>query len=164
MIELLPFTNSDFTTFKSWIKNEKELYQFAGPIFNFPLTDTQLNSYLKRTDLIPYKVVLKSTGKSIGHCELNFENGNKRLSRILIGDESLRGQKIGKRIVIKMIELFFQDNTIKTIDLNVFDWNIAAIKCYESVGFKINQAYKSQSKVDGKVWKKLNMYLDREEK
>ena len=42
MIELEPFTENDFETFKSWTNTAEELFQFAGPNFNFPLNDQQL--------------------------------------------------------------------------------------------------------------------------
>jgi RimJ/RimL family protein N-acetyltransferase len=57
MIELYPFTSSDFETFKSWVNSEEELVQFAGPLFNYPLTDTQLHRYIQMTDKRPLKVV-----------------------------------------------------------------------------------------------------------
>ena len=161
MIEVKPFTENDFETFKSWIHNEEELFQFAGPIFSYPLTKEQLVNYIKMTDKRPLKVVLNSTNQTIGHCELNFENGNNRLSRILVGNKELRGQKIGEQIVIKMVDLLFQDQNINEVDLNVFDWNKGAIKCYEKVGFKINHDNRDEMNVNGKVWTRLNMVLKR---
>ena len=112
MIELKPFTENDFEVFKSWIHSEEELFQFAGPIFSYPLTDNQLRDYLKMTDKKPLKVVLRSTNQTIGHCELNFQNGKNRLSRILVGNKVLRGQKIGEQIVIKMVDLLFKDSNV----------------------------------------------------
>lgn len=162
MIELKPFTENDFDTFKSWIHSEEELYQFAGPIFSYPVTDQQLRDYIQMTDRKPLKVVLIATNKTIGHCELNFENGKYRLSRILVGDKNLRGQKVGEQIVRKMVDLFFQNEQVNEVDLNVFDWNKRAIKCYEKVGFKINPNKTGEMIVKGKVWTKLNMILKRE--
>lgn len=162
MIELLPFTKLDFDTFKGWISNAEELYQFAGPIFTFPLTDRQLLDYISMTDKQPMKVVLQSNKETIGHCELNFENGNHRLSRILVGKKELRGQKMGEHIVKKMVEMLFQDVKVKMVDLNVFDWNKAAIKCYENVGFAINHNNSDQMAINGKTWTRLNMQLLRE--
>jgi len=161
MIELKEFTEDDFEVFKSWIKNEEELFQFAGRIFTYPLTSQQLNNYLKMTDKKPLKVVLSETKETIGHCELNFENGNKRLSRILVGNKKMRGQKIGEKIVRKMVELLFDDKSINEVDLSVFDWNKGAIKCYENVGFKINPNKIDQIKVNGEAWTRLNMVLKR---
>lgn len=161
MIKLYPFTENDFSIFKSWIHNEEELMQFAGAIFSYPLTDKQLTAYIKMVDRKPFKIVLKSTNQIIGHCELNFENGNNRLSRILIGQKELRGQKIGEHVVREMVNLLFQNPKITEIDLNVFNWNKAAIKCYEKVGFKTLHNNTSQISTKAGVFTKLNMVLQR---
>ena len=161
MIRLAPFTPEDFDTFKSWIKNEEELFQFAGPILSFPVTDEQLQNYLEMDHLAPLKIVLAAENRTIGHCELNYENGNHRLSRILIGDKTLRGKKIGEQVVRKMAEIFFLDPTVNEVDLNVFDWNVGAIKCYEKVGFTINHENTDALIVNGKILTRLNMSLKR---
>lgn len=161
IITLKKFTESDFETLKSWIHNEEDLVQFSGPIFTYPLTDSQLKSYCKMQDKQPFKVVLSSTNETIGHCELNFENEFPRLSRILIGNPNLRGQKIGEKLVKKMADMLFIDKSVKKIDLNVYEWNTAAIHCYKKVGFYINENQKSEKIVNKKVWVTLNMILDR---
>ena len=163
MIELKEFTKNDFETLKSWIGNEEELLQFAGAIFTYPLTNEQLDSYVDMADKRPLKVVLTRTNETIGHCELNFENGNNRLSRILLGNKKLRNQKIGEEIVRKMVDLLFEDLTVNEVDLNVFEWNIGAIKCYEKVGFISNPKKQTATReVNGKMWSVINMTLKRE--
>ena len=161
MIELQPFTEKDFNTFKSWIHNEEQLFQFAGTIFSYPVTNEQLSIYIKTKDKKPYKVVLKSTNETIGHCELNCENQNHRLSRILIGQKEMRGKKIGEQIVRKMVSLFFLDNQVNEVDLNVFEWNKEAIKCYKKVGFQINTNNTIMVTVNDQQWPLLNMSLKR---
>lgn len=161
MIKLEPFTQQDFDSFKSWVANKEELFQFAGPLLNFPLTNAQLENYLNNEYLKPHKVVLIATNQAIGHCELNFTNGNNRLSRILIGDKSLRGKKIGEQVVRKMVDLFFENEEINEVDLNTFDWNTAAIRCYEKVGFKINENASESMQIFGFDWTKINMVLKR---
>jgi RimJ/RimL family protein N-acetyltransferase len=158
-IELHPFSEKDFENFKSWVHSAKDLFQFAGPIFTFPVTDEQLRQYVAMKDITPLKVVLSSTQESIGHCELNFSNGNNRLSRILIGKKELRGQKIGEQVVREMVQLLFKKPGIKEVDLNTFSWNIAAINCYKKVGFKINPEKSEEMTVNGQVWTKINMSL-----
>ena len=163
MIQLNSFTEKDFALFKSWIRNERELMQFAGPIFTFPLTDEQLYRYISSLDKKPLKVVLSSTGEVIGHCELNFENSINRLSRVLIGDAKHRGKGIGGQIIIAMTDLFFENKKINEVDLNVISWNISAIKCYQKIGFKINQDSSEEVFVNGEKWLVLNMILKRDD-
>lgn len=103
------------------------------------------------------------TDETIGHCELNFTNGNNRLSRILVGNKELRGQKIGEQIVRAMVDLLFQDSNVNEVDLNTFSWNKSAIRCYEKVGFRINHDNTDQMTVNNKIWTRLNLRLKRKE-
>ena len=161
MIELKKFTKSDFDTLISWIKNEEDLVQFSGPIFSFPLTESQLSSYIKMTDKRIFKIVNTSTNTTIGHCELNYTNGNNRLSRILIGDKNSRGKGYCKIIIAKMTTMLFEDLNVNEVDLNVFDWNKGAIKCYQNAGFIIDTKTHKKQTVKGEVWTCLNMKLHR---
>ena len=164
MVQLEKFTKDDFERFISWIDSEEELIQFAGPLFNYPLSHQQLNNYLTQQKKSPYRVRLIETNEIIGHCELNFENKLPRLSRILIGDKRLRNRGIGNCILHQMISLIFTTTTIHTaIDLSVFDWNHNAVACYEKIGFKIRPEIKSSMLVSGKHWNAYNMILSRDD-
>ena len=164
MIELESFNQGDFVVFKAWIQSEEELLQFAGRTFSYPVTDEQLVNYINTPDKRSFKVVLKATNETIGHCSLNFENGNYTLCRILVGNKELRGQKIGEQIIRKMADLLFLDPKIDKVDLNVFDFNKAAIRCYEKVGFKIDHKNTTEITVKGKPWTRLNMVLERNQR
>ena len=159
MVTLDKFTNTDFASLKQWIKSEKELIQFAGTIFNYPLTDSQLENYLKQKDLEPFKIKLNTTGETIGHCELNFSNGNSRLSRILIGKSDLRGKGIGKIIITEMLKLIEKQKPNSIVDLNVFAWNNNAISCYKNLGFKENKSKNSTYNFKGNNWEVINMEI-----
>lgn len=161
MISLEKFTAADFEVFKSWITNIEELFQFAGPVFTYPVTDEQLNNYLHLKDIQPFKIILTETNKTIGHCEFNYQQETPRLSRILVGDKNMRSKGLGKEIVLKMAEKLFENPNTTKLDLNVFDWNKAAIKCYENAGFVINNIKTPDLKVGNEIWKRVNMALEK---
>ncbi|HEX8546187.1 MAG TPA: GNAT family protein [Cytophagaceae bacterium] len=157
MIHLSKLEQSDFDTFKAWVRNKDELLQFAGSIFQFPVTDEQLLKYITDERRVVFKVVLTATNEMIGNAELNYENLIPRLSRILIGDMTNRNKGLGKQIVNKMLEkLFIEDNFLQA-DLNVFDWNAAAIKCYQQIGFTINPDIINKQCNGEKIWTAINM-------
>lgn len=163
MIQLEKFSKDDFDKFISWIISEEELVQFAGPLFTYPLSHQQLNDYLLQHKKSPYKIRFIETGEIIGHCELNFENELPRLSRILIGEKSLRNKGIGTLVLYQIIDLLFTTTTHQAVDLSVFDWNHNAIACYHKIGFKIRPELKSSMLVSGKNWNAFNMILQRED-
>lgn len=56
------------------------------------------------------------------------------MSRVLIAD-GRRGRGTGHAMVRALLELGFGELCLHRIDLFVFDFNVAAIACYEKAGF-----------------------------
>ncbi len=103
-----------------------------------------------------------NTNLTIGHCGVYVTGNSVYLERILIGDKEQRGKGIGQQIVNLLLDFTFSTFNKKEIELNVFDWNIMAIKCYKKVGFFINPAKTLERKINGEVWIALNMKLDKQ--
>ena len=164
MIRLEKFTKEMYPDLISWIGNAEELMLFAGPKLTFPLTNEQLNESLNEKGRFAFQVVNENDNLPIGHCEIYLTNNTAALGRILIGEKSFRGKGLGKIIVKKLLKYIEENIDRKKVELNVFDFNIAAVKCYEKVGFKINPNKKSERIVNGKKWIALNMTLDLENK
>ena len=159
MIKLELFTNKDFSRLISWIKSEEELIQFAGPIFNFPLTEDQLEEYLENQNTNAYKIVEQSSQRVIGHCEIYLTETSAKLCRILIGEKSFRGKGFGFEVVTFLVEKCFNEFSYSQAELNVYDWNTSAIKCYEKAGFVVNPEKSKTITVNGRLWKSINMTL-----
>ena len=160
MITLQPFTPADFDRLISWVDSEKTLVQFAGPDFTYPLTHPQLENYLDNRNRHVYKVVDIAANSTIGHAELFLpDETSARLCRILIGDPANRGKGFGQQIVQKLLEIVFTKFNREKADLNVFEWNTGAIKCYENAGFMINPEKTRQREVNGKTWTALVMSI-----
>lgn len=139
MIRLESFTKADFDRFINWIDNENFMYQFAGPIFMFPLTHQQLDAYITENNRKIYRVIETVSNKIIGHAEINkidSKNKSARLCRILIADKKDRNKGYGKLIITELLNIGFEELKLHRIDLGVFDFNKSAIKCYEHCGFK----------------------------
>jgi RimJ/RimL family protein N-acetyltransferase len=162
MIKIEPFKNSDFDKLISWIDSEEMLMQFSGPTFTFPLTKQQLNLNLEDKNRLAYKVVDLSNNSMIGYAEIYLQNKNSvLLGRIIIGEVEFRGQGIGQQIVKDLLEISFNQFNVLSAELNVFDWNINAIKCYEKVGFAINPAKIYKKEIKGETWTALNMVIEK---
>lgn len=58
-----------------------------------------------------------------------------------------------------MLEKLFFEYHFQQVDLNVFDWNKAAIKCYESVGFVINPDIVYKHNYNNEIWTAINMTI-----
>jgi RimJ/RimL family protein N-acetyltransferase len=135
--------------------------QFAGPAFSFPLTNEQLDKSLSDKNRFAFRVVNDKTNFSIGHSEIYLTDQSAYLGRILIGDKEQRGKGLGRQIVNLLLDFIFSNLDKTKVELNVFDWNIGAIKCYEKVGFVINPDKKNQRKIKNEIWTALNMSIDK---
>lgn len=159
-INLEPFTDKDFAMLISWIESERDLIQFAGPIFKFPLTNEQLSEYLADKNRYPFKITYKKDDVIIGHCEAyRIDNETIRLSRILIGNKTYRGRGLGRLATYKLINWCMDTFKPKIIDLNVYDFNAVAIKCYESLGFVKSGEIKITN-FGNETWKSERMILE----
>lgn len=163
MVYLEKFDNRFYAELIGSIKSAKDLMQFGGPEFIFPLTEEQLNKTLSDENRIAFRVANSSDGSTIGHCEIYFKDDSAKLGRILIIDKNQRGKGIGEQMVILLLQYILKNRKERNIELNVFDFNIGAIKCYEKVGFRINPDKKLRREVDGESWTALNMVLNLED-
>jgi len=162
MIKLAPFQQSDFDTMISWIDSKELLVQIAGNVFSYPLTIVQLQKYLDDKKNLAFNIVDASENKVIGHAEIYLtDDASCKLDKIIIGDKSNRGKGLGQQVVNELLEYSFIKLGVKKVELNVYDWNIAGIRCYEKAGFTVNKDKTFSTHVDGKDWMAINMIMEK---
>ena len=158
MLKLEAFTQDDFSKLIGWIDTKRELVQFAGDLFTYPLSEDQLHAYLSQEKLVAKKIIHIESGEVIGHCELNFLNEYPRLSRILIGNKQNRGLGYGAKIIRLMIDAIQKEIPTKQVELRVFGYNTNAIKLYKKEGFVIQEKHTLQFQyTDDESW--TNYYM-----
>lgn len=162
MIKLQTFDRESSNQLISWIKDEEALMQFAGPAYKYPLTLEQIDETLKEKNRYTFKIVEESTNKTIGHAQAVLDNNTVRLGRLLVGEPNLRGKGYGQLAVKALLQFAFNFSNVDHVELNVFDWNISAIKCYEKVGFERSSGQPEERTVNGKSWKIIKMEIKRE--
>ena len=161
MIRLEKFDRAFYADLISWIDDEEQLMQFAGPAFTFPMTNEQLDKSLSDKNRFAFVIIDDETNLPIGHSEIYLTEQSACFGRILISDPKERGKGLGQQIVHLLLDFTFTNFEKKKVELNVFDWNVAAIKCYEKVGFTINPIKKLERKIKGKIWMAINMTIDK---
>jgi RimJ/RimL family protein N-acetyltransferase len=160
MIRLEKFDQSDYSTLISWIETEEMLMQFGGPGFQFPLTYEQLDESALDPNRFSFKVMVNNTNECIGHCEVLVTDLTAKIGRVIIGNKNARGKGYGEQVMRELVKFALAHINRSIIELNVFDFNLSAIRCYEKVGFRINPDQKLERKVKGETWTALNMILD----
>lgn len=167
MIRLEKFTDVDFEQFISWMDTEKFMYQFGGASFSFPVTVTQLNEYIAdKSHHRIFRVVDATTSRIIGHAaisHLNVKNKSARLCRILIANEQDRSKGYGQQLIRALLKICFEELELHRVDLGVFEYNKAAIRCYQKCGFRIEGTLRESFAIENEYFSVHNMsVLDRE--
>jgi RimJ/RimL family protein N-acetyltransferase len=164
MIALTPFQPSDFPALIAWIDNKELLVQIAGTVLTWPLTDAQLQTYLDDPRSIAFNIVDTEKHKTIGHAEIYLTgDGTCKIDKLLIGDRSNRGKGLGLQVIHELLTYSFEKLPVHTVELNVYDWNIAGIKCYIKAGFTANPDKKLFTRTGDINWTAFNMTMQKEE-
>ncbi len=159
-VSLRPFTSDDFGRLIGWIDSPELLVQWAGSQFDFPLDERQLESYLKETEG-PYPArrawvaVDDESGEVVGHVELgriDRKNRSGSIARLLVGARAGRGKGTGAAIVEAVLQIAFGELGLHRVDLYVVDFNLAAIRLYESLGFKTEGHFVEARRVGDAYW------------
>jgi RimJ/RimL family protein N-acetyltransferase len=171
MLRLYPFERNDFDRIVEWTSDARFLMQWAGPVFTHPLDHGQLEDYLagaagEKPKRVIWKGVDVETNIVIGHVEIDKIDRTRKygaLSRVLIGIPGLRGRGMGRELVGEALSRAFGVLDLDEITLAVFDFNHAAIGCYEACGFKIFHKKARAVAVEDEKWGVVFMRLTRSE-
>ena len=106
------------------------LQQWAGDALQYPLTMEQL-------DALSHCFRIEAEGSFIGMIQqIRVEGSNVHIGRFLI-NPSLTGKGLGTSAMQLFIAMLFEDKSVHSISLNVFDDNLIAKDLYTKLGFKV---------------------------
>jgi len=161
MVRLQKFDRNDYDNLISWIDSEEMLIQIAGRQMAFPVTIEQLHASQADPNRNAFSIIYTETGKSIGHCELYLMENSVKIDRVIIGDRSMKGKGICNQLMNLLLDHGFNVMNQPRIELNVFTWNVPAIRCYEKAGLIKNLEKTMEFESNGEKWTALNMSIDR---
>lgn len=161
MIHLEKFDKRDYANLIYWINSKELLVQIAGWQMTFPVTKEQLDISQSDPQRNAFSIINTETGKSIGHCELYLLENSAKIDRVIIGDNQMKGKGLCKQLINLLLDYGFNILHQPLIELNVFDWNAAAIRCYESAGLTRDPDKTMEFDMDGKKWIAFNMSISK---
>ena len=126
---LLP---EDKQTIICWTNNRGAdfLQQWAGDALLYPLTIEALNA-------LPHCFRIEAEGSFIGMIQqIRVEGNNIHIGRFLI-NPSLTGKGLGTEAMQLFVAMLFEDKSVHSISLNVFDDNPIAKGLYTKLGFEV---------------------------
>lgn len=129
------FEEADFNWLQGWVTSPKLLFQFSGERFSYPLRLEQLMEYrAEHPDRHMYTAWLAEEAVAFGEI-IPQDNGRPRLGRILVGNPAMRGRGLGALFITALVEECGRLYGCDAVELNVWDENTPAIRCYEKAGF-----------------------------
>lgn len=160
-MQLRKFDREDYDNLITWIDSEEMLIRIAGRQMTFPVTKEQLDISQSDGKRNAFSIINSATGKSIGHCELYLLENSAKIDRVIIGDPSMKGKGLCNPLMKLLLDYGFNILKQPVIELNVFDWNTAAIRCYEKAGLTKNTDKTMEFESNGEKWIAFNMSIDR---
>jgi RimJ/RimL family protein N-acetyltransferase len=171
MITLEYFISNDFIQLMDWIKDEEALMNWSGSLFSFPLTQQSMEWYIEdvndiiNSDAFIYKAIETTTGKVVGHISLggiSKKNKAARISRVLV-DPAAQGKGYCCKMVKAVLKIGFEDLKLHRICLGVYDFNKAAIRCYQKAGLIIEGTNRDCLLFKNQWWSLVEMSILEEE-
>ena len=156
--------DSDCAHFFTWVSSANALLLWVGRQLTYPLDADQLYDYLVAHDIPTarlYTAVDADSGP-VGHIGLRNISPAAGFARIVnvIVSPAHRRTGIGRKMVMAALRIGFDEMGLHRIDLNAFEFNEPAIRCYERCGFVKEGVLREAVRADdGSYWSMLQMSI-----
>ena len=142
MPDIEPLEAKDCEKILEWNEDTSEdfLFQWSGTrTYTYPLTISQLEKRLLNEDICMFKIL--ADGKMLGTFELRklSEAGDEMLIGCFLISPDARGLGIGRKALEALTKRVFSDDAVRYLKLNVFAFNVPAIRCYENAGWRVEE-------------------------
>ena len=156
-METIPLKFKYIPDIVSWIKSESDMIQWAGRIFNWPMTQKQFKEHVREGKNHPqtlFPFVTVKNDRLIGYCELSSfhrPTNQASLTRVIISPDH-RNKGIASVMIKEVLNFGFGTLDLNRVALGVFDFNETAIKCYKKLGFSLEGTMRESAKAGDTYW------------
>ena len=169
LVRLRAFDSSDLMKCQDYA-NDYEVMRGASGAILYPSTvDDAARAMNGNTSYsageYQFALETREEKKFIGQCgfvKINWKNRTGELA-ILIGERDFRGRGYGADAIETLCRFGFQELNLRKIKANVFDFNRAAVRCYEKCGFEREGILKQEIYREGAYHDVIQMALFRPE-
>lgn len=168
MLTFIDFESGHFPVLRSWFNSERDLVQWGGPDLTYPLPDHQLEGMILEASTVPPRrfcwMGVNANHALSAHIQLawDWKNGVARIARVMIAPE-MRGRGLAAYLIGTALEKAFSYPEIERAELNVYSWNVPAIRTYTKMGFSHEGVRRSSVKVGDERWDTAMMGVLRRE-
>ena len=143
------------------------LLMWAGPIFAFPLDMRQARRHMRELgpdDLAFSVTVADDPGHRVAFLELRIARSHRvgRISRVLVHPQ-WRGKGICQAVISEVTRRAFEGPLLDRLELTVLAGNSPALRCYEGVGFRMEERLRQARRLSSGPVDAIQMALLQEE-
>ena len=160
-INLRHIKQADMQSLMSWARTREEIIQWSGPWnFTLPLDETQLAHFFMRDVLdddlrrMQFLAVDADSGTPVGQIGFSriwLRTSSAHLGPVIVAP-AWRDRGIASQMVSYILDIGFRQMGLHRIELVVFDFNTAAIACYEKAGFRTEGLLRDIVRVGDAYW------------
>lgn len=162
-MKIRSFVNDeDYTYLEKWVKDERIHALWCANIIPFPVTKEGLHTALAQGELQWGDcacMVTEDNDKPVGFFAYSRVNvlDNSCFLRFVVLDKELRGKGYGTKMLRFILNHIYCVTGAQSVQLNVFDVNIAARTCYEKAGFVETSREENAFSYQGEHWGRCRM-------
>jgi RimJ/RimL family protein N-acetyltransferase len=142
LVTLGPIQREYLPHYVEWL-NDWQVRRFLAPTLPHPYTMQDEEDWFNRQrsdqDSRIFAILTRAEGKLLGNCGLHridWANRHATLG-IFIGDQSYWSQGYGADASRTLLRYAFEEANLHRIELEVFAFNLRAIRMYEKIGFRV---------------------------
>ena len=148
---------------QNWVADEREHALWCANLIPYPMTAKKLQDVLEK-DAHDWGgcayVATEDDGKLVGFFVMAVDvSNNSGYLKFVIVDNKLRGNGYGTQMIKLMLKYAFDIAGVSSVQLNVFDTNDKAKKCYSNIGFIEDSIVKNAFTYKEESWGRSHMVI-----
>lgn len=155
-IKLREYRKEDLEPIRKWV-NDPEIVDFLSDVFLYPHTlhntERFLNSMIEGNgEMRGFIIADRETEEYIGQIDLfrfDWKNRSAEMG-IVIGKKERLGKGIGEEAILLLQQFVFERLNLNRLELQVYDYNQRAYRCYLKCGFKEEGRLREKRYMKGK--------------
>ncbi len=162
-MRIRPYLNKDFEVISKWIADERSHALWCANLIPYPLEKNSFDDLLiqagERFNDSPF-VATTDEGIVVGFfCfSVNLQT-NEGFLKFIVIDDTIRNKGYGCEMLKLAVKYAFDIAKADAVQLNVFQENLSAKKCYQKVGFKERTLTENAFTFKDESWGRCNMII-----
>lgn len=162
-MRLRQYSKNDFSYLAKWVNSERIHALWCANSISYPMTQESFHALLEKNAAEWGDSVFLATeddGQPVGFFSYSVNIAeNSGFLKYVVLDSELRGKGYGTQMLTLALRYAFEITGVDFVQINVFDVNEAARKCYARIGFSERRVTENALTFHGETWKRHNLTI-----